>query len=419
LEDAHWIDKDSAAFLSTFLPEPEHTKENLYPLAVLATARYEGHGLPIEGFPFQELNLSELNPANLAALAQTYLDAPPSENLLNLLVERSEGNPFFAEQLLRYLNEAKRLKKVDGEWQVVTLDRSPLPEDVNALLVARLDRLAHTVREVVQTAAVLGREIEVRLLSQMLQGDTSLPNKIAQAEKESIWSALSEIRYIFKHGLLRDAAYRMQLRARRQTLHKLAMEALESLYQDDLSSHFGELAYHALSANLPETAFHYSLAAGNEAMQHYAAAEAVSHYRPAMELFGQMKITTEQRHQLCILYGRAIELTGDPQAAYAHYEYLEKLALEIGDQPLELAALVAQGTLRATGTVLMDNEIAESLSQKSLDLAHTLNDRAAEAKILWNLLNIYLRTNREDEAIAAGMRSYELAESLNLKEQMA
>jgi tetratricopeptide (TPR) repeat protein len=98
---------------------------------------------------------------------------------------------------------------------------------------------------------------------------------------------------------------------------------------------------------------------------------------------------------------------------------MEKLALEIGDQPLELAALVAQGTLRATGTVLMDNEIAESLSQKSLDLAHTLNDRAAEAKILWNLLNIYLRTNREDEAIAAGMRSYELAESLNLKEQMA
>ncbi|NIP23195.1 MAG: ATP-binding protein, partial [Phycisphaerae bacterium] len=88
LEDAHWMDKDSAAFLSNLLPELDHTNKNHYPLAILATARYEGHGLPLEGFTFQEINLSEMNRTNLAALAQNYLDAPPSENLLNLLVER-------------------------------------------------------------------------------------------------------------------------------------------------------------------------------------------------------------------------------------------------------------------------------------------------------------------------------------------
>ncbi|NIP51786.1 MAG: hypothetical protein GWO26_07390, partial [Phycisphaerae bacterium] len=98
---------------------------------------------------------------------------------------------------------------------------------------------------------------------------------------------------------------------------------------------------------------------------------------------------------------------------------MEKIALEIDDRPLELDALVAQGTLRTTGSILIDFEIAESLSHKGLELAHNLNDKAAEAKILWNLLNIYRRTNRENEAITVGKLSYELAEALNLKEQMA
>ena len=335
------------------------------------------------------------------------------------LVERSEGNPFFAEQILRYLQESEQLEKGDGQWRLVAREKSPLPSDVNALLIARLDRLAHTVREVVQTAAVLGREFEIRVLSQILQGDSSLTEKVVQAEEEAIWSAVNEFRYIFKHALLRDAAYRMQLRARRQELHELALKALEIVYKDDLSGHFSELAYHAHAAGLAQTAFLYSLGAGNQAMHQYAAAEAVGHYRPAMDLLGQVDSNAEQRHQLCTLYGRALELTGDPAAALAHYQKMEQLAHDLNDQSLELAALVAQGTIRSTGNVMSDFELAEALGQKGLNLASSLNDKAAEAKIHWNLIHAYRLTGRYEEALASGLRAFELAQAFDLRRLMA
>ena len=89
------------------------------------------------------------------------------------------------------------------------------------------------MREVVQTAAVLGREFEVQVLAQHVAGRGRARAEVALAEEAAIWSALSELRYLFKHVLLRDAAYDMQVRARRAELHQLAAEALETLYADD------------------------------------------------------------------------------------------------------------------------------------------------------------------------------------------
>ncbi len=419
LEDVHWIDEESATFLSSLLTELEENEAASYPIAMLSTARYEGHSLPLQAFSFQELNLSKLSRSDLSALAQTHLESPPAENLVDLLVERAEGNPFFAEQILRYLQENQQLAIVNDHWQVVALDQSPLPGDVNALLVARLDRLSHSVKEVVQTAAVLGREFEIRLLSHMLKSDQALQEKISHAEGESIWSALNEIRYIFNHALLRDAAYRMQLRASRQALHKLALEALENLYQDDLSNRYGELSYHALAADLTEPAFHYSLAAGNEAMKQYVGSEAIVHYQPALALLEQVETNSEQRRQLFTQYGRALELTGDMAGALAQYETMEKLALKLQDKSLELSALVALGKIRATGNVMNDFELAETLGQKGLELAEELDDKAAEATIRWNLMNVYRLTGRYEESRASGLRAYELAELFNLREQMA
>ncbi len=263
LEDAHWLDEDSAAFLSRLLAHLNAPDAGPCPIAILITARLEGDDLPLDGFDCEEINLAGLSRSDLAELAEAQLGVPAAEGLLLLLNDRAEGNPFFAEQILRYLQDERQLELVDGRYHVSTFTQSPLPNDVSAILVARLDRLSQDVREVVQTAAVLGREFEARLLSRMLAGDSSLPQKMMQAEQESIWSALNEIRYIFRHALLRDAAYRMQLHARRQALHRLAMEAIEGFYADNLAGHYGELAYHATVATLHQPAFQYHLAAGD------------------------------------------------------------------------------------------------------------------------------------------------------------
>ena len=91
----------------------------------------------------------------------------------------------------------------------------------------------------------LGREFELRLLAQMLREDLELPQKVKRAEKANIWTPLTEIEYLFRHALLRDAAYSMQLQSRQRELHNLALSAMLTLYADDLELHYGELAFHS------------------------------------------------------------------------------------------------------------------------------------------------------------------------------
>jgi class 3 adenylate cyclase/tetratricopeptide (TPR) repeat protein len=283
LEDVHWLDRDSKTFLHQLTRGLAQVKT--YPTAILATARLQGDRSVLgDDIAFMEINLDQMSSTDQATLASEHLGSPIGSDLLKLLIVRAEGNPFFAEQILRYLQEQDRLHFVEGVWELKGIQETALPTDVRAVLVARLDRLTQNVKEVVQTAAVLGREFEIRLLSRMLHDDPAIQAKVAQAEEMSIWSAINELRYLFKHTLLRDAAYSMQIRSRRQSLHKLATDAIESLYEDDLSLHFGELAYHAEQASLIEKALRYLEVAGDAAKDTYQNSMALDYYGRALSL---------------------------------------------------------------------------------------------------------------------------------------
>ena len=140
------------------------------------------------------------------------------------------------------------------------------------------------MREVVQTASVIGREFELNLLSKMLHDDETIFEKIHLGVQAEILSTLTEIRYIFRHALLRDAAYNMQLQAKRQELHRTAVEAFESLYQDQLSSHYSEIAYHSEHGGLREKAKKFYILAGTHATQAYQNNQAIESYTRALAL---------------------------------------------------------------------------------------------------------------------------------------
>jgi hypothetical protein len=416
-EDAHWSDEDSSSFAPRLLKDLSG-----YPVAILATARLEGVELPLEGFTVEELELTGLTHSALAALAESILGGMAAEKLLELLAERAEGNPFFAEQILRYLGEEELLVESPGEWDLRASDRPLLPVDVQAVLIARLDRLAQEIRDVVQTAAVLGREFEVRLLTRMLRDDDSLAAKVAEAEHEAIWAALSEVRYIFRHALLRDAAYRMQLRAQRQKLHALALRSLESLYDAEPEAHYGEMAHHALAAQLDEPAFQYSVAAGDEAMHRYAMTDAIGHYENARQLLRDGRVGKRDsagNEHLFLQLGRAQELADKFAAAQTTYEELLALAAERRDQSLELAALTAQCIIHATHTSVFDPPKARELGQAALDLAREIDDRAAEARALWGMMLVEFHAGGDGQKVfALGEQSLSIAREMGLKELM-
>lgn len=326
IEDAQFLDEDSRAFL----PRLKRALES-YPVAILVSSRRTGSdSMPDESLVDDSIELSALSKQAMSNLAEIHLGGAASPELIHLLHERSEGNPYFAEQILVYLQEERLLEMGEGGWQAThTLQDSSLPADIRALLMARLDQLSHAVRTAIQTASVLGREFDVRVLAAMLGDASTLPELLDEAERAEILSPVSLNRHMFRHGLIRDAAYSMQMRARRQELHALVVDALERLYPDELERHYGELAYHAERAMLTGKAFHYLPLAGRRAREMYQNAQALDCFTRALAL-----IPKEDLRALFDLTLERVEVyntIGNRASQLKDIEALEELSQQLAD----------------------------------------------------------------------------------------
>lgn len=323
IEDVHWLDADSWRFINQLTNVAHHQ-----PIALILTGRT--HQIPeatqIPDAVTLSVELGPLSHAALAELGARVMGQVPAPKLVELLAQRSDGNPFFAEQILLYLAEQGVLHEVNTEDPRVQL----VPVDVRAVLVARLDSLSQEVREVVQQASVLGREFDVQLLAHMLRTHQNLFSHILDAERASIWTAVSQLRYLFKHALLRDAAYDMQLRARRQELHKVAAEALEKVYASDLSRHYAELVYHYGQAKMWRKEGYYAQLAGIQAAEQYANAEAEQFLARALDLIPTGDVAT--RYNLLLHQENVHNIQGKRDAQQADLDALFALMPFLHDE---------------------------------------------------------------------------------------
>jgi len=330
VEDLHWLDPDSQELIKTLVRNVE-----AYPIAVVCTSRYRDDGGRVtlgigDDVPQQVTELGTLTLGGIQALAGQMLEGEITGELAAFLTEKTEGNPFFIEQLLLDLRERGAVvPSKDGVWGLEREGTAEVPTTINAVLIARLDRLAAQVRQVVQTAAVLGQEFEIQILSQMLKHDARLPVQVKQAEAEMIWSALSEMRYIFRHALMRDAAYDMQLRARLRELHRLAGGAIERVYAADLAPHYADLAYHYRQAEDVERERRYARLAGEQAAAQFANVEAVAYFSRALELAPEAALA--DRYALLLAREKVYDVQGKREAQIRDLATLEELAGALDD----------------------------------------------------------------------------------------
>jgi predicted ATPase/class 3 adenylate cyclase len=377
LEDGHWLDEvshEALTALSRHLPG--------YPLLVLVTARYADDGsrptLVLDpAVPTLTLDLNALAPAGLEQLAADVLEGPAAPTLLSLLQEKSQGNPFFAQQVLYYLRENDLLEPgAEGTWRVKAADLA-LPSHINAILIARIDRLAQQVKEIVQAAAVVGREFQVQVLSQMLRMDAQ--PIVQQAEQEQIWTALQELRYLFKHALLRDAAYEMQLKARLRQLHRLAAAAYETLYAADLEEHYAILTYHHGQAGETTAERRYAQLAGKQAAARFANEEAVRFFSRALELTPESN--GEARLALLLDREAIYALQGNRPAQALDLAALEELAGAAGEEGPEKTARRSDIALRRSryAEAVGDYPAAILAAQEAIALAQEARDAGLEA----------------------------------------
>lgn len=353
MEDIQWLDADSMELLQLLTRNVAD-----FPLAVICTARYGDDGGHVElkadpDVPRHTMELQPLEDRGVRALGRQLLGAGISSELSAFVLEKTAGNPFFIEQLLLDLRERGVLKRrpgeptgedetegstSDGAWM---LDRagSEIPTGIGAVLLARLDRLAARVRHTVQTASVLGREFTIKVLSRMLGEEEMLPENVKQAESARIWTAVNEFRYLFRHALLRDAAYQMQLHSRLQSLHRLAAEAMEQEYEDDLSPHYSELAYHFGTADDRDRERFYAELAGRQAADAFANQEALSWLDRALELTPE----SQSRFDLMATRERVYDLLGMRSEQAEEIENMKNLAEVLDDLQLKALAVLRRG----------------------------------------------------------------------------
>ena len=279
VDGGHDLDRDSRTLLERMTAELAP-----WPVAVVVSARADARtaGLPAaDSGLWQEMRLLPLTEGDTQALAEALLGRPLTAKAARFLYQTSGGNPLFIEQLVHYLRERGAFILADDPPDALTLAAPHLqdiPSTVDAMLISRLDQLAPPVRDVVQTAAVLGQEFELPVLAHMVEDPDTLPSLVRAAETERIWRPLDEVRYAFLQPMLRDVAYHMQMRERLRQLHHRAGEAIEAVHGEDLAPYYADLAYHFEQGEDREKARFYLRRAADQARLNYQNEQALTLY---------------------------------------------------------------------------------------------------------------------------------------------
>lgn len=413
VDDLHFVDQDTLAFLLQ-LKRSLSAVPAAHPVAIILAYRKQGaNSAPVETLVDAEIELTGLSHDDLSRLVENLLGGPISSELTGLVMSRSEGNPYFAEQIIRYLQEENLLEMSVTGWRQVERGRlTLLPGDIRALLIARLDQLSHEVKRVIQTASILGREFEVRVLEKMLGPAANIAACISEAEKASILLPLQEMRFIFYHGLLRDAAYSMQMRSRRQELHLLALSALEELYADKTENRYAELAYHAEQGDHREKAKNYYSLAARISSDLYQNHQAVEYYTRALacadsdDLRTQFDLVAERVEIHSRMGRRDLQL----QDLNLLEQWVEKL-----NDPDRFAKLLLlrSAYLFYTGNYLEAIEYAERVDATSHELHRTELYLFTQVVKMTSLLQL----GRLDEAMAHGQKTLPFSRMAKNKKQ--
>ncbi len=271
IEDIQWLDNASHQ-LFTALTRGFQT----YPLIIIATSRFNDDGskpkLKVDDdVPCKSIILEELSSVTTKELIEDRVGGKVDDKLAAYIRTRTQGNPFYIEQFCLYLQENQIIKFFGNRYHLVGQPNN-IPSDINMILVARIDRLPTELKETVQIASVLGREFKVpilKILIELIQAAddnevqieficSDVTPEIKKVENERIWSAVTKLRYIFSHALMRDAVYDMQLRARLRGLHKLAGDAIVKQNPDKKTT-FADCAFHYEHAEDWENALTYYL----------------------------------------------------------------------------------------------------------------------------------------------------------------
>jgi class 3 adenylate cyclase/tetratricopeptide (TPR) repeat protein len=324
LEDMQWADASTVELVQHLLPltagEPlvilvAGRPDPDSPIGQLETAAAGAHGERLV-----RIALDRLSDSSSLTMVRDLLATPElPPNLASLIRDRADGNPFFVEEIIRTLIEQGALRREGDRWSSTPLmETISVPDTLQGLIMARIDRLPDETKEVVQHAAVIGRTFLYRVLLAIAQASPSLDADLTHLERSELIRERTrepEVEYTFKHALTQEVAYQSLLSDRVREFHRRVGEAMERIFAGRLGEFYSIVADHFRKGEVWDKAADYEIKAGDHASQLFAT-EARAHYERALEALERLRPTLDnKRRRLDVTIGLAREMFFGPAAA--------------------------------------------------------------------------------------------------------
>jgi class 3 adenylate cyclase/tetratricopeptide (TPR) repeat protein len=370
-EDLHWIDEQTQEFLNLLADSLANAK-----LLLLVNYRPEySHQWGSKTY-YTQLRLDPLGTESADEMLSALLgDSPDLAPLKKLIIERTEGNPFFMEEMYQAMLEDGVIARNGAVKLVKPLQSARIPTTVQGVLAARIDRLPADAKQLLQTLSVMGREFPMSLIRAVLTRSDDESNRLLNDLQlgEFIYEqpALADTEFTFKHALTQEVAYNSVLLERRQQLHERTATALEALYASSVEEHLAKLAHHYGRSANPAKAVEYLTRAGEQSLNRSAYVEAQVQFQQGLEWIKKLPESPERdarELELTSTLAQVLTVTGGWTApeARAAAERSRDLAEKSGN----LAQLVVQvfGFWRRAIAV-SDFSVAAQLADRIVELA--------------------------------------------------
>jgi class 3 adenylate cyclase/tetratricopeptide (TPR) repeat protein len=410
-EDLHWIDSETHEFLDALV---EHLAQGR--IFLLVNYRPGFIHSWADRKDYTRLRLNPLPPTGADELLDSLLGGDGEmASLKAILIKRTEGNPFFLEESVRSLAEAGVLLGSRGNYRAaVRIESVRIPNKVQTVLAERIDRLARAEKQLLQTAAVIGVTVPVRLLRAVagLAEDElhALLANLHAAEFLHESKLFPELEYKFSHALSNEVAYGALLKERRAELHAQIFHALESMAGEKPHEDVETLAHHAFRGELWNEAAVYLQQSGGKAMTHSAFGEALASYERAFEALAHLPETPARLAQEIDLHldcRNVLFLRGDLGRVGEQLAQAEALAERIGDGRRLARVLNFQNSYYG---LIGDPQRAIQAGQLALALPATHQDPALRAVTSYYTGVAYNKVGQYDRAaeiLRSGMQNIE------------
>jgi predicted ATPase/tRNA A-37 threonylcarbamoyl transferase component Bud32 len=429
LDDLQWTDQSSLLLLH-YLARGAYKESLLLLGAYRETDIDERHPLPpvltelnrerlLRSVPLKRLSFDDVLEMIRRILEQ---DDVPKE-FCELVYEKTRGNPFFVEEVLKSLKEEEVIYREENKWKIKEVSKIEFPETVKGVIKNRISRLDDECKNVLTMASFVGNDFAF----EALLGVTGLgEDKLLEMMEKMLKTGLikektvrEEDIYSFADIIVRDVVHEEVSRLRHKKLHSAVGFALEKVYTKKIDEHLGELAYHFLEGGDRDKALDYFIKAGEKAAKIYANGEAASYFQSALRLLEEKEGNPRERGRVLEMFGDIKRLVGEYDASIKHWNEALLLWKQLDEK--ETAARLHRKIANVSWLNRGDAKKAKEHHAAAFKILETEPESVELASLYEDMAGMVAMgaTGNMAEALSLGEKAVELAKKLNAHEIMA